>query len=298
MSIQDYLQEKCGLSRAQYIRGNTNFYTHPADSFVEPFRIADDLWYVGDAQVCVHLIDTHEGLILLDSGFPCAVPSLIEAIHRAGFDPRDVKWILHTHGHFDHFGASETFRRLFGTRLAISRVDAQALRENSARALMDWSSMPFAPVPEFDYEIEDGEVFRLGDKEIRCVLTPGHTAGVLSFFFPVTENGQEHLAGLFGGIGTNTLSLSSMLYYDDPKDLPEQLLASLALVEEEPVTVHLGNHPPNNHTLEKRHRMVEEGGNPFVDAGSWKAFIEATRPSVHRMLEINAQMRRELDELR
>ena len=65
----------------------------------KPFAIADNLYYVGDKDVSCHLFDTGEGLLLLDASYPQACYLLLESIRELGFDPHDIKWILHTHGH-------------------------------------------------------------------------------------------------------------------------------------------------------------------------------------------------------
>lgn len=294
MDRKEFLEEKYTESRKKWLPKKAAYYANPATSFVEPFQIADGLYYVGDKQVCIHLIDTGDGLILLDSGFPCATYLLIESIWRAGFDPRNVRWILHTHGHFDHFGAAEAFRTLYGTKSAISRVDAECLREMPHRAHLDLSALPHARIPSFDRELEDGEVFELGNVRIRCVLTPGHTSGVLSFFFNVTYEGQTCLAGLFGGAGTNAMTLPYISHNVDPIDAPQQMLRSIQRVWDEPVVFHLGNHPGNNKTLQKRKQQLEEGGNPFLAPDSWHAFLTELKENTLAVIEKNQATEKEM----
>ena len=103
----------------RFIPSYQDFYDHPDQYAIEPFQIFGNLYYVGDKKVTSHLIDTGEGLILLDSGYLGATHLLVDNIWRAGFDPMNVKWIIHTHGHSDHFGASDEFRVMYGTKLAI-----------------------------------------------------------------------------------------------------------------------------------------------------------------------------------
>lgn len=203
------------------------FYTNPSVARIEPFKIADQLYYVGDKKVCVHLIDTEDGLILIDSGYFGTTHMLVDSIWRAGFDPANVRWIIHTHGHYDHYGASEEFRIMYGTKLAISKVDAESLREKPHRSAIDTCGYPFAKTPEFDYEIEDGEIFEFGKMKIRCVLTPGHTDGVLSLFFDVTHNGKTYLAGMLGGAGVNALTLPYIYYNERTEDPTQQMLRSI-----------------------------------------------------------------------
>ena len=134
-------------------------------------------------------------------------------------------------------------------------------------------SFPYAEVPVFDHEIEDEEIFEFGNVKIRCVLTPGHSPGVLSFFFDVKDNGNTYLAGLFGGAGINALSLPYIAHNEDSPDCPRQMLQSLERIWNEPVVVHLGNHPYNSRTMEKRRQQLQEGGNPFIAPDSWHTFL-------------------------
>ena len=207
MTKKEYLLEKYHNFLESRKESKRDFYANPSVARIEPFQIADQLYYVGDKKVCIHLIDTGDGLILLDSGYFGTAHMLIDSIWRAGFDPANVRWIIHTHGHHDHYGASEEFRIMYGTKLAISKADAESLRVRPHRSAIDTCEYPFAKTPVFDYEIEDGEIFELGKMKIRCVLTPGHTDGVLSLFFDVTHNGETYLAGLLGGAGVNALTL-------------------------------------------------------------------------------------------
>lgn len=293
MTEREFLLEKYGERKENYREKNKAFYENPAIARIEPFKIADGLYYVGDIKVCIHLVDTDDGLILFDSGYLGAAHLLIDSIWRAGFDPQNVRWIIHTHGHSDHFGASDAFRAMYGTKLAISKVDAEKLRRSS-RTPIDTQSFPYAKVPAFDYEIEDGEVFVLGNKKIRCVLTPGHTMGVLSFFFDVTENGKTYRAGLYGGAGTNAMTLPNICYNDDPEDMPLYMLRSIEKVWNEKVEIHLGNHPYNNHTLEKREKQLRDGGNPFIDSNSWHDFLSALKVKTEEIMKENAALKKEM----
>lgn len=296
MAKKEFFVKKYQERWNKYIEGHREFFANPSTGYIEPFKIADNLYYVGDKYVCIHLIDTGDGLILLDSGYLGATHLLVESIWRAGFDPKNVRWILHSHGHSDHFGSSEEFRRLYGTKLAISKVDAESLRGKSHRAHIA-EIYPFATVPEFDYEIEDGEIFELGNVKIRCVLTPGHTDGVISFFFDVTDNGKTYLAGMYGGAGVNAVTLPNIYYNDSKKDCAQDMLRSIEKVWDEPVVVHLGNHPYNSKTIQKREQQLAEGGNPFIAPDSWHEFLSGLRAKVEKIIIDNEKLDRQVDEL-
>ena len=272
---------------SNYHKKHAAFYAAPSIEYIEPFKMADDLYYVGDKLVCVHLIRTDEGLILLDAGYPCTRHLLMASIVRLGFDPADVRWIILTHAHFDHFGAANDFRNLYGTKVALSAADAASMQEKPFRAI---GAVPTENPPVIDRTLEDGEIFSFGGKEIRCVLTPGHTLGTMSFFFHVTDGGKTYLAGQFGGAGVNAIKLPYMLHYQLPLDMAHRMVASLDKIKDEPVAVHLGNHPYNSSTLEKRARQLAEGGNPFVDTTTWPALMEDIRKKGLKIIEDNKEL--------
>lgn len=300
MTKKEYLNHEYSIFMKNYAAHTKEFYTNPSMAKMDPFKIADNIYYVGDKKVCIHLIDTGDGLILVDSGYLGAAHILVDSIWRAGFDPKNIKMIIHTHGHTDHYGASEEFRRMYGCKLAISRVDAEVLRPlvEDGRALHEF--FPLSKAPEFDMEIEDGEVIELGNTKIRCVLTPGHTAGVISLFFDATYEGKTYPVGLFGGAGINALTLKyiySDKNYTSYIGCPQDMLNSIEKIWNEPVVIHLGNHPGNNNTLEKREKMLKEGGNPFIDPESWKNFLGALRDKTNSIIKANDELERKLDNL-
>lgn len=74
----------------------------------EPFEILHDrLWYVGDNEVAVYLIKAADGtLSMVDSGWPGSGYQYWSNIEKCGFDPRQIKNILLTHGHGDHYATA------------------------------------------------------------------------------------------------------------------------------------------------------------------------------------------------
>src|SRR5882757_6594152 len=70
---------------------------------VEPFKVFDDLYYVGPGYVSVWLLTTPEGNILFDTAQEPYVDFVINNIRKVGVDPRSIKYIILSHGHLDHF---------------------------------------------------------------------------------------------------------------------------------------------------------------------------------------------------
>ena len=83
-----------------------------------------------------------------------------------------VKYILLTHGHRDHTGAASELGEHYGATLAINGKDARI-------SPADFLDGKFNT--EAELSIQDGMTIKLGNKEIKCIETPGHTAGGMSF---------------------------------------------------------------------------------------------------------------------
>lgn len=275
------------VTEENFVPKHYPFYGTASTAFIEPFCIFGNLWYVGDRRVCSHLIDTGDGLILFDTGYRNATHLLLESIRRAGFDPKDIKIIIHSHGHFDHFGGGNDMRALFGSKVYMSAVDTQLLREKPERALTCWGPVPYEDICLPDVELQDGDHIRLGNTDIRCVLTPGHTLGTMTFFFDVTDGVRTLTAGYMGGVGLLTVYKDFCRKFDLPLDLCERMLQSIDKVWDEKADILLGNHPSQNCTLQKRAWMLENPGkNPFINPEAWHIFLTQLRERYREMIRL------------
>ena len=88
-----------------------------AKPLIKPLKITDDFYWVGvDSSSPAHLLVTDEGLVLIDTASHTNVDIFISNIESLGFDVRDVKHIIHSHGHFDHVGATTRIVKLSGAK--------------------------------------------------------------------------------------------------------------------------------------------------------------------------------------
>ena len=255
-------------------------YIEQERGYVHPFQIFGNVWYVGDSWVCTHLIDTGDGLLLLDSGNIGATAMLVNAIWEAGFRPADVRWIIHSHGHLDHIGAANFFKRMFGTKLYIGAPDAEMFRTRPALSFIQGAHNAQEGLFDPDVEINEGDRLVLGGMTFDCRLVPGHTAGCVALFFDAHDGDKTLRCGYYGGFGFNTLRRDFLESFGLDVDKARQTyLASLAKVRDEKVEIFLGNHCANNDTLGRRKRQLEnpDGPNPFIDSDAWHLFLDSKR---------------------
>ena len=89
----------------------------------------------------------------------------------------EVEWVLDTHPHADHLMASAWLRERTGAPGAIG----EKVRE-IAGLWRDIYNLPdLDPEPHFDRLLADGDTFRVGDCDVRVMLSPGHTLGSVTY---------------------------------------------------------------------------------------------------------------------
>ena len=225
----------------------------PWEGKMEPFKIIGNVYYVGTFQASCHLIDTGEGLILIDPGYANTLYLVIRSIYELGFNPEDIKYILNTHWHGDHTEATNALVDLSGAKTLIGRDDAEKAQRY------------FVP----DILLKDGDILELGNTKISFMETPGHTKGTVSFFFDTEENGKSYRVAMFGGAGANTLAQGKFDYDGCREDYRN----SLHRLQKEQVDVFIGNHTLNNDTAAKGELLLKTGENKFIDGEVWHQFL-------------------------
>lgn len=250
-------------------------HREPDSFYVAPFLIAGNIYYIGNKAVCSHLIDTGDGLIVIDTSYPELDHLLIQAIWEAGFNPRDIRIVLHTHAHYDHFGATVTLQKLFGAKAYLGRHEWESVSQNPRLLMLPQEPDAECRMFQPDRLLEDGDEIQLGSTVIHCMETPGHSLGTMSYFFDTVDHGITYRAGMFGGAGFITLYKEYFLRYGIP-DQQAVFLESIRRIRQQPVDIVLGNHPAPNRILEKREKMLADpaGPNPFIDPSDWGRYLE------------------------
>ena len=265
-------------------------YQFPERHIMEAFHICGELYYIGDDDVCAYLINSGDGLILIDTSWPTAQALLVHSIYSLGFDPRNIKKILHTHGHFDHFGTTNFLKAISGASTYLGWRDAEMFRNQPELALCDHCGEFAAPelfIP--DYELKDGATVSLGTITIHVVETPGHTEGTLSFFFDVHEDGKTYRAGLFGGVGRNTMRKAFYEQYH-VSGYREMFAESINRLRQETVDITLSNHTAQANFMEKHQELLAGNGkNPFIDRTRWAAFLDHMEWKLQQLLDDPAE---------
>lgn len=154
--------------------------------------------------VNVHLVK-RDPVTIVDAGpaTPEAWNALAKGLAREGLAPRDVKRVVVTHGHHDHFGLAERLAQ-GGAEVSAGRRDSRALRmrRGSPALLRDMARSGFGledrfrttlfgvgidslaePLSRFR-PLDGGETLAGDGWELHVLAAPGHTPGSLAFVLP------------------------------------------------------------------------------------------------------------------
>jgi metallo-beta-lactamase class B len=123
---------------------------------VPPFRIADNLYYVGAEGVASYLITTPAGDILLDTGFRETVPLVEASIRQLGFRVGDIRVLLISHGHFDHVGGQAAMKAATHAKLLVSPAEAPLLERGGKGDFAFGDRLNYPPVTP-DGLLKDGK---------------------------------------------------------------------------------------------------------------------------------------------
>ena len=146
-----------------------------------------------------------KGIILVDTGTPGLHNKILKQIKKLELDPHEIKLIIITHGHGDHFGSAQRIKELTGAKLAVHKEDADIVKDGKKvfpPGLNNWGRfLAFIWRPMFflinyrgvepDIILEDEFLLTEFGIKGKIIHTPGHTAGSVS----VLLDGGEAFVG-------------------------------------------------------------------------------------------------------
>ena len=91
----------------------------------------------------------------------------------------NVQWILETHAHADHLSAAQYLRKQLGGKIAIGAAITQV--QNVFKGVFNMEPAFHTDGSQFDYLLQDDEVFAIGKLEAKALAVPGHTPACMAY---------------------------------------------------------------------------------------------------------------------
>ena len=235
------------------------------DKPAPPVRIHANTYLVGTCGISAILITGSDGDVLIDGGPEDAADLVAANIRELGFKLGDVKYILHSHEHFDHVGGIARLQQLTGATLIASASAARVFATGtpSADDPQAGKLKPF-PVATAGQIIADGGTVRFGNLMLTAMSTPGHTAGALSWRWESCDGGV--CRSIVYADSLSSVSRDGYRFTDHPADLIA-FRQSIAKVANSRCEILLTPHPSAS---EMRTRLAK--GKPLLDPDGCRTY--------------------------
>ncbi len=211
------------------------------------------------AQEASPAVAAHVGLILFDAltNERQVKEILLPGMAELGLDPNDLKYLVVTHGHVDHYGGAPYLKQEYGVPILMSEADWNYLPDDISMPYFVRANYPPVIQPERDRVVQDGEVLILGDASVTFLVTPGHTPGTLSAILTVKDRGEPRTVAMWGG-----QALPGAI--GELSQMHGSLHRFWNLGREQGVEGLISTHPWVVGNFELHARGSEDGGNPLL----------------------------------
>jgi metallo-beta-lactamase class B len=194
--------------------------------YARPYRVFDNLYFIGTKIHSAWALTTGEGIIVIDTLFDYAVePEMVEGMVTLGLDPGDIEYVLISHAHGDHDQGAALLQSRYGAKVVMGATDWDSTLERPSTAA--------GGVPKRDIAVgPDGTKITLGDTTVDVIATPGHTQGTLSYIFPVKDGNRTLTVAYSGGTAFNfeRRAETFAVYRDSQRKMAEAARAAGATV--------------------------------------------------------------------
>jgi len=234
----------------------------------EPFKMIDNVYYVGTDGLASYLITSPQGHILVDTVMPEATSQIKANIEKLGFKVTDIKYLLNTHAHIDHTGGLAEMKAASGAQLVAGEADKPLLEGGYYPGAREETALNFPPV-KVDRTVREGDKVTVGDVTLIARETPGHSPGCTSWEFSVKDGDATRSALIFC---SGTVALNRLVTNPTHPGIVTDYRKTFARAKDMKVDVLLAPHPEMYRMQDKRAMLSDGAPNPFVNPGEFNAY--------------------------
>jgi len=275
----------CGIANPACLQADQHpDWTAP----LAPFRIADNLYYVGSRDLASYLVVTPAGDILINSSLESSPALIRRSVEQLGFHFSDIHILLISHAHFDHDAGSADIKRMTGAQYMVMDADVPVVESGGAKDF--FYPHDAYPPAKVDRVLHDGDEVRLGGSVLVAHKTPGHTRGCTTWTMRTTQQGKPVNVVIVGSWNVNP-GFRLVGRPGKPASYPgiaDDYRKTFSVLKSLPCDVFLGAHGQYFDMLDKLERAnAGAGQNVWIDPeGYRKAVAEKER-------EFEAELRRQ-----
>jgi len=168
---------------------------------IAPFKITDNIYYVGSKDLASYLIVTPEGEVLINSNVESSPPQILDSIRQLGFKPMDVKILLISHAHLDHDAGSAELKKATGAKYMVMDGDVPVVESGGAKDFAYPGNR--YPATRVDRMLHNGDQVKLGGVVLTAHKTAGHTRGCTTWTLRSPVNGTLRDVVIVGSWNVN-----------------------------------------------------------------------------------------------
>jgi metallo-beta-lactamase class B len=257
-----------GVAQAQTVKDLLAALLVKWNTPTEPFKMIDNVYYVGTDGLASYLITSPQGHILVDTVMPESTAQIKASIEKLGFKITDIKYLVNTHAHIDHTGGLAEMKQASGGQLVAGEADKPLLEGGYYPGAENDAALKFPPV-KVDRAVREGDKVTVGDVTLTARETPGHSPGCTSWEFAVKDGDATRTALIFC---SGTVALNRLVGNPTYPGIVTDYKKTFARAKDMKVDVLLAPHPEMYKMQEKRAKLTEGGANPFVAPGEFNTY--------------------------
>ena len=258
---------------------------------IAPFRIADNLYYVGSQELGSYLVVTPQGNILINANLATSPPQIRSSVEKLGFRWTDIKILLNSQAHDDHMaGAAQIIRETHAKNMVMDGDVSVVETGAHADFLFPSPNIPTYTPVHVDRVLHDQDTVNLGGVTLTAHKTAGHTRGCTTWTL------RAHLPGEPPQTSRNIVIVGGAGFWSEyhfvatpghPVSYPaivQDFQHTFAVLQALPCDVFLGAHGGYFDMLTKLERYPKDGPRVFIDPAGYNDFVTDAQKTFEREL--------------